>query len=402
MIKRNFERLTLIFITIMSFSYIIEFYTQSYSRMATIMLRTIQLFPLVFPIILILDSYRKRYNFFSIYVLFTFFTLLSYTAVQIVFHGVENLGNTGIYFSIITALLIRKLSIDDLRKALLIVALLGILGFFYVFSILNIDIQVALRRGYTWTESFYYASLYWAVIPMVILAFLTRGKTVLISLAYWLCAIIINLFFLKRFIIVDSLLLIVILIIIQTTTEKGLKKIRLVLRYGTLVLLLVLTSLLLLGDIILPLFDAVVLRISNTREEISSFDRFVESVNYLREASLFDIAIGKGFLGVHYGLGKRAYALHVGWVNFVFKGGLLLLSVVIIPYLKMLSLVPKIKKLPIKIQFCLYFMTIYSVRLLYVNMHSFLPEMTLFFYCLFNVMDYRPSNTATTKGGSRI
>jgi hypothetical protein len=143
------------------------------------------------------------------------------------------------------------------------------------------------------------------------------------------------------------------------------------------------------GDLVLSLFDATYNRIESTSEDISGFDRFIESENYLKDVTAFQLVFGTGFASTHQGLGKEAYALHVGWINFIFKGGIIFFLLVLIPYFKLPRLLKNINKLPLKVQFSVWFLVIYFFRLFYVNMSSMAPEMLIFFYSVFNIMDYR-------------
>ena len=50
--------------------------------------------------------------------------------------------------------------------------------------------------------------------------------------------------------------------------------------------------------ILIPAFEATVLRIQEAPTEILGFERFVESKNYFKDASAFELLIGKGFAGI--------------------------------------------------------------------------------------------------------
>lgn len=293
-----------------------------------------------------------------------------------------------IYSQLISAFLFKRFDLDYLSNVFRIIAIIAICSLPYIFLTENIDINLALRRGYTWTEIFTYAALFWAFIPFTIISFL-KGKNLTLSIVYWMGAIVLNLLFLKRFILVDSFLLLVVIFFLNTfRKEKFFNSLRFALTLGIL-----LTALLYFkGDTVLPLFDATFKRIESSSEDISGFDRFIESENYLKDVSAFQLVFGTGFASTHQGLGKEAYALHIGWANFIFKGGLIFFLLVLIPYFKLTRLLKNFNKLPLKVQFSVCFLVIYFFRLFYINMSVMAPEMLIFFYSVFNVMDYRDTS----------
>lgn len=323
-----------------------------------------------------------------VFILYVFFILFNSL--------IQNQGNLGdvlsqflIYSQVLTAFYLSTIDTSFLLGIFRNIALLGIIGFSYIISIEGVDTDIALQnRGYTFHEMFYFASLFWAVIPAVILSILYQ-KNLLIMLLYWILAIIINLIFLKRFILVDSILLLLVVLFINLIYYK-----KLISRFKLYFLMasLVGLSLYSASEIIITLFKATNERIESSVGDLSGFDRFVEYRNYFeKEATIIDFFIGKGFSSFHKGLGKEAYSLHTGWANFIFKGGVIWFVLILVPFFKMISLIGKFKKLPVDIQFSVSLLLINVPRFFYTNMDNFQPVMLVFFYALFKVADYKHS-----------
>lgn len=379
------EKLIIAYLIFMTFQYIVEFYFREGSIVANLIFRFMVLASMITPAVLLL-SLKSKINPYRIYFLWVFIIILILTIVYLIFGEGRHLSNIGIYFGMLTAFFVSNVDIRILSIAFKRIAIVGLIVFIYIFVFFEIDISVALRRGYTWTETFFFVSFYWAVIPLVVFSFL-KDKYIKLSLIYWGASVILNLMFIKRAIIVDSILLVAVIMLI--IAFKNSNKFKLVIKYLLYITLTLTTLFIVFGDSVKSLWDEVLLRFQETGENISSFDRFVESINYFGTVEVTELLIGKGFLGTHVGLGTESDALHIGWSNFILKGGLLLFIAVIIPYFKMFILLPKIKYLPIQVQFSICIMLIYIVKLTYSNLHTFLPEMLIFFYCLFSVMDHK-------------
>lgn len=377
------ERTVVCYLVAMTLEYPTEYYWQAGSIAGMVAFRLLSLASIVYPLYL-LFRYRPRLDWYRVYFVWTFLYALGLTLFYLCVGEGRNVSNLGIYFAMLSALCVSAIRIDVLHRALVPVAALGCIVLVYLFGWSQIDLAVALRRGYTWTQVFYYAGVYWAMIPMVIASFV-RDRYVSLGVAYWMCSVMVNLLFLKRFILVDSVLLIGVLLLIayQRRGKKWLTISRACI-YGGLILLL---SVALFGRILGPLFIASLSRVQSV-SDMGSIDRLVESRTYLEGTCIWSLVVGKGFLGTHSGLGVESDALHVGWTNFLLKGGIPLVLLVLLPYGRLVSLLPMAAWLPTKVQFSVYMMLVYAVRLLYTNMHSFAPEMLVFFYCLFSVMAY--------------
>jgi hypothetical protein len=292
------------------------------------------------------------------------------------------------YSAVLTAFYFSTIQLSFLFETFKLISLLGLSGFVYIVSKEPIDLTFAIARGYTWTEMFYYTPLFWAVIPAVILSFL-YDKNLILFISYWILAVILNLIFLKRYILVDSVLLLLVLVFINYHKEK---KIISGLKIYVLITILVGIGIYFASDFITVLLDATNQRMDSSVEDVSSFDRFVEHRNYFEnEASLVDFLIGKGFSAYHRGLGEEAYALHNGWANFIFKGGVIWLIIILIPFFKIIFLLGRFKILPLDIQFSVSLLLISVPQLFYTNMDNFEPVMIVFFSAIFKIADYKYS-----------
>lgn len=367
---------------LLTLQYILFFYIEE-GRAPRVVLYIIYLATIILPIILI-QTVRLKYTIFRSVFIFYYLFLAIISLFYMEGDFGQILAGFLIYLAIVNGFYFSKFRIEYLGKVFKYIAILGIIVLPYVLSLERIDVDSALKRDYTWTEMFFFAPIYWAVIPCVILAVLLE-KNILVSFIYWVGAVVINLLFLKRFIIVDSLMLIIIIFIINSQKTK---KVFSNVKFAALAFVLLAAVLYLKSDLITTLFQATTERIETGSEDVSAFDRWIETSNYLEEANVIQLIFGNGFSGIHMGLGSPHYALHIGWSNFVFKGGIILLLLILVPFLKAFRLLSKVKTLPLHIQFSIWYLCIYFFRLFYGNMHNFSPEMLIFFFAVFNVMDY--------------
>src|SRR5690606_29530436 len=142
-----------------------------------------------------------------------------------------------IYSQLITAFYFRNIQISFLAEIFKFISIIAVISLPYIFITQDINLDNALLRSYTWTETFYYAALFWAVIPYVLISFLS-GNKILLSLFYWSGALALNLLFLKRFILVDSVLLLIVILLINTYSEqKKFSNIRLIFSLSIVILI---------------------------------------------------------------------------------------------------------------------------------------------------------------------
>lgn len=335
------------------------------------------------PILLIIKT-RPRLNYYRIIYIYFVFIIFIISFLYLYNDVGTVIFSFTVYLALITAFFLNSFSLNNWMIVFKILAIIAIVSSIFLLIKEPINLEVALRRGYSWFKLFYFATLYWAVVPFVILSFLTKRNR-FISSAYWFLAIVINLIFLKRFIIVDSGLLLLTILLMEKKNKA-----KVILPLFIMGFLFIGIVFYFYGDKTQILLNATTSRISNTSENLSSFDRLIEARNYFKTCKIYDYILGRGFASVQYGFGGAHFALHIGWFNFIFKGGILLLMLVLIPYLKLITLFRKRKYLPLEIQFSMWFLFVNFFMLAYGNMYNLSPSLLLFFYCIFNIMDYSP------------
>lgn len=381
--KIRLERFLTIAFIYLTFGSIIEYYC-NYKNLPFVFYYITQALSLFVTLLLILKA-KIKITFYRLFFILSLFMLLGMSLHDIFLNTADSVYAIAIYIQLLSAFCFAKYDLDFWDGFFTKLSIISFVAMVYVFLVLGFDLSKSLNMQYGWTETFFYATLFWGVIPFVIMSVLT-GKHIYLSMLYWACSVILNLIIQKRFIIVDSLMLVMVVIIISIINGERSKKF---LRIFVAITITTIFSTFLMGDKLILIFDSVYARMLSTAQDISNFDRWVETKNYFAQTSLWEVLLGKGVLGIHTGLGTDSYALHIGWSNFILKGGFLLFALVLTASFKVLALVKQIKNLPLKIQFSLWCGLIYFIKLSYSNMHNFSPEMLLFFYCLFNVMDYK-------------
>ena len=218
-----YKKIITIFFVLLSFHSVFQYYVD-FKILPSLYLYFFYVIAFSLPFILL---YRPKSNSYRQFFLFFYFTtfLISFLFLC------EDFGmvvfSMSIYFHLITAFYSERISLQQWLNIFKILAIISICSSIYILITEPIDYTVLLRRGYTWGKLFYFTTLYWAVIPFVLLSFLTK-KYRFLSVAYWIFAIIVNSIFLKRFIIVDSALLLTVLVLINPNKKNLLLKLCLI------------------------------------------------------------------------------------------------------------------------------------------------------------------------------
>jgi hypothetical protein len=341
-------------------------------------------------LILIISISKFKISPIRISILFVFYYGLVITFVSTSDSFGQNLKSVAIYAQILIAYYMTKDNIKLLNRYFHIVAILGLFMLPYIYSSTVLDITIFSNRTYTWTSIFYYATIYWAYFPFVILSFIEK-KYYTISVSYWISSILVNLLFLKRAIFVDSIILIITIVMINLLEKNKLKAAyKIILLISAISILTIALQPTIFSELSILTYD----RYESTRSDINNFDRIVESRNYLSDASIFEILFGRGIGGSHYGLGVWASAIHIGWVNFILKGGIVLPILVLIVLFKSLSLLRIFNDLPSYMKYSVLIIITNSIRLLYINMYNPNPEGLVFFFALYSVADFNRKHSA--------
>ena len=328
---------------------------------------------------------------------------LMFCFVIMLFLSVINVTPTTPFITIITicSLMVfgtfhKKIDIVFFNRALTICVSVYIPLIIYAILKTNLDINIVLRRGYTWTELFAYATLTPVWVPFLFSSILTKRK-ILLAFLFWLLAVFVALTSLKRQIIIDSALAFVIILFVASRLKDKI----IVRRFAVALILLIIVVAVglskgLFSGVSDEVFNAMSDRFSETTDDIESFDRFVESKMYFQnEAGVFDIVFGKGFLSAHHSLPEEHYFLHVGWTNFIFKGGLLLFFVLLSGYRKVFHVFFHPNKYSLESVFCSMYCVYCFFALLYVNLMGYGVSLYLFFYCLTQINDTRNKKIIT-------
>jgi hypothetical protein len=371
---------------IMSFSYYIFSFTKDISSIHFPFLLLISFLPFYLIYKVKVDESRPK-NGYRVLFKFCFFIII----INTLFYGLfnytmgETIASFGIYSQVIAAYYLSKLNFDFFMKNFEIVAIISIVLIPFLISTASINVDTISNRE-TVQDSFYrFAGSFWVALPLVLFAVIYNRKLKLAFLL-WAVTILLNLLFLKRFIIIDSLLLMISIVFYQLSRKKKLfNKVNLLIMLSVAVLIYFLSTSQSLGAAL----NATMGRMNDQTVDVEGFDRFRETNSYLADqANFFDIIIGRGFAGQHHGFTGESISLHTGWGNFILKGGVLLLSLVVIAVGTAIRLLFKFKKLPAQLKFSVLYVVIQGLRFSYTNMHNYRPELLIFFCAVFVIMDY--------------
>ncbi len=288
---------------------------------------------------------------------------------------------------------VKLLSLDTILHAFKIVSICSIP--LIIIQIIQADLSIdnILSRGLCWTELFAYATIlnFW---PVFVAAAFVQGKNLKLAIFVWFLEIIVQLLFLKRAVVVDSTIMLLLLLLFSNKMESKREIKRLV---GVLLPFIVIIVILggdrLFTNNVSVVTQAVSDRFEASSEDLSTIDRFVESINYFTtEAQWYDIVLGRGFLGVHHGLGSEAMFLHIGWLNFLFKGGIPFFLLMLVGFGKSISCVKRFSYAPKIIQFSIIVCLYYGIELFYVNLMGFNVSLFFIFFCMCLISDYLDGN----------
>ena len=341
---------------------------------------------------LMLGAFVKRDKSTSLYI------FLSIIFFIFIFKGLfanNDLGPTLIdlivFSQIFIGIRMSKIDINTIHKYLALVSIVGIIGGIYAISIIPFDIQMILGRAMVWRKPFFYAALFWAISPMVLLSY-NLNKYKKLALLYWGIGIYLNLLFLKRFILISSILLIVMLIYFKFKNEK---KIKIKNKYALFALFFILIIGLVLSFntnfIELTLFNKGEFLINSTItrfEDInySKLDRTIESINYLNDLQASNFLTGNGAGYYHTYLGNPNLSLHNGWINLLYKGGIFYLSFFVFSFIKAILSMIKLREYNNIYKFYIAHLILVGISFFYGNAWDLTPSMAFISLSATNVI----------------
>lgn len=105
---------------------------------------------------------------------------------------------------------------------------------------------------------------------------------------------------------------------------------------------------------------------------VEGFDRFVEASAYLQEAGFIEKIIGRGWGSFSMNV-ISGFVIHVGWVNLIFKGGIILAAFYMVTFVWNIAYVLLNKFFPSKI-IALFFPCFCAFQLVYAPVWGFIPS----------------------------
>lgn len=312
------------------------------------------------------------------------FILMLFTSLINVTGTMPILTLVAIGYIMLLGVMSKEFSIEILNRALLIVVCIYIPLLVYQLHHADFDMAILLRRGLTWSEVFYYATLT-TIWPLFLFSSILLKKNLIPAIIFWFFAIAMNLISLKKAIFVDSVIAFAIVAYIcfkiqDRKTTKYLLWVGIPIIIGAVYYISKMDS----SAEISEMFNAVGNRFEEDSEAgVGSNNRVLESVMYFtKEANIFDIVFGKGLLSAHYALEDEHYFLHIGWMNWIFKGGLFLFFTILLSYRKVIHIFKRPQNYPLEKVFASMYCVYFFFTLFYVNYMGFGFDLFMFFYCL--------------------
>lgn len=364
----------------------LEYYSARGSVFGIVVYRIFSLLTIVFSLFMVIqDHIMSRYR---CLVTFYFFIYTLYSVgLMILEYNVLSFFNATILLIIPAAVSFANINISRLYTAFKVICVVSILIFVYIWLSNNIDMAVALRRGYTWTYIFYWGEIFWGIVPIVLYGFICTNeiKFKFLCVIYWACGILFNLIFLKRAIVLDSLLLILMIIVYMLFTKKI--KFKSLVEGLMLSLFFILIIIYVQNDKISALWEGIWKRFESINS-ILEIDRVYETTHYFATANPLSFIIGKGLWGTQSVLKGRLHeALHIGWANFIFKGGIIMFFMALVPTIKAFRMLPRLHLYDKKIQWAICIVCVDAVRLCYVNFYSHTPALLMLFWAYSVIME---------------
>lgn len=278
----------------------------------------------------------------------------------------------------------KRIDIEVLNKSLMIVVCVFIPLLIYQLLHTSFDMASILRRGLTWSEIFYYATLT-TIWPIFLFSSILLKRNLILAIVYWFFAIALNLLSLKKAVFVDSAIVFsIIAYVCLKIKDKETTKYLLLVGIPVIAGVIYYISNMDSSADISEMLNAVGNRFEEDSETgVGSNNRVQESITYFtKEANFFDIIFGKGILSSHYALEDEHYFLHIGWMNWIFKGGLFLFFTILLSYKRVFYVFKSPQNYSTESVFASMYCMYYFFTLFYVNYMGFGIELFLFFYCL--------------------
>jgi hypothetical protein len=244
----------------------------------------------------------------------------------------NDLSSIGLY---LTPLILAGITLNQLKKALIIVFIISILFFLYSSQFLSLSMigqdrseiykdaleftMSSLNPVNIWQPfSVGYLNFFLLLLPLVSKN-MSKKLFFFLFISSFLSIIFYTIYFQKR----QNLVELTLILLFYSTLCKDLlpflftkKKL-----FSIVILIAVTFS---LSSI--SIFDPVINRFSDTLNNVSEFDRLEEANNILSDFNPINIIIGKGFGWNSEKAVSTGSTVHIGYINLLMKGGLILIG----------------------------------------------------------------------------
>jgi hypothetical protein len=213
-------------------------------------------------------------------------------------------------------------------QVLRLLTFIGVLSaLFGVIALWNMNLELALLqdRLQLWSLPYYFWWLSGSCFAMNYAWMRMSGRNRLAGLGAFLAYAVCGALFLKKAVIVNAVLLLFLCELLASSRRRSMTR-RLV--SGALLLGLAAAFIWLLAESV-PLLSGLIQSYSARMAQVtSSYDRYLELQNYLRQAGMTELLFGKGFgcYALLPGLYTQGYylanALHIGYMDIYYVGGI--------------------------------------------------------------------------------
>ena len=286
-----------------------------------------------------------------------------------------------------------------IKKFLIISAVCSLLVFVICYRFNSFGMDDIVSRGAIDTEAFAGSAMLWPMALTVAYVTVFKGDInkyyFYLGYAYWAVCIVIHLMFLKRAIITDSIFLLLgIMWYYQWCQKKNVFSTAFKLIITTAFVVFITNAVFedLLNFDITAIIDRMGERFEQTETGTVRID---ESENYFKNASTFDIIVGKGLGVAHHGLGfeKKNTALHIGINNLVLKHGVFMVMMYIIMVVSIFYKILRRPNLTKMQQVCaITFLSSFPPFVFYGNFWATAPAYCFMWYSIFYIFFRQKEN----------
>lgn len=220
----------------------------------------------------------------------------------------------------------------------------GILGLLFgMISIINADFTYGIARGVNTGSTIQYTSWYqlfaWPYYLFLIAFYKDKCKKIdyILAFSVTFLYLLLGLVFQKRVIFIEIVLLIIIILIFKKILKISTW---INITIGILIFMIIIFTINKYFDLnIKGMIDNIIYRYDEVLSGDQDYDRMVEFKNLFQQYDIVTLILGTGFGSTQIGPGGGN--IHIGWLNYFFKGGILLFILHIIIFKKAISVARK-------------------------------------------------------------